>query len=155
MINPVLRNFLLSIAGVVLSLSSCTQEACNEETIPLVVATFYRTGSDSIRTADSVTVYGIGMEDSKLYDNAKKVQYLELPLDMDAASSGFVLKINAVTDTLRLNYSNYPHLVSEECGVTFFHSLESYSVSGSRVDTVIFRVRNVTTTYEENIRIFF
>jgi hypothetical protein len=155
MIISARRNLLSLLSGIILLQVSCTQESCYEETVPLMVATFYRTGSDEIRTADSVTVYGIGMENSRLYNNTKNVTYLELPLNASTDGCGFVMKINGITDTVRFIYKNYAHLISEECGITFFHTLESYEVTGNRVDTIIFRNSNITTTYEENIRIFY
>jgi hypothetical protein len=149
------RILLILLSGIIMFLVSCTQEACYEDTLPLVTATFYKTGSDEIRIADSVTVFGIGMENNKLYNNAKKVEYLELPLNASTGACGFVMNINGITDTVRFTYTNYAHLISEECGITFFHTLESYAVTGSRVDTIIFRNSNITTSYEENIRIFY
>jgi hypothetical protein len=126
-----------------------------EDTIPFIRATFYKTGSEQSTIPDSITVYGIGKESEKLYYRAKNVSVMELPLNASSETCGFVLKINATIDTLRFRYSNYSHLISKECGITFFHVLESYKVSGSKVDTIIIRNNNITTSHEENIRIFY
>ncbi len=146
---------LLMLSGSFLTLISCSQDACLEDTIPLLKATFYQTGSDIIRVPDSITVYGIGKENSKIYNKATGVSLIELPLDGSSEGCGFVMKINNVTDTVRFTYSNYPHIISRACGIVFFHNLSSYKVSGSEVDTIIFRNSNITTSDEENIRIFF
>jgi len=143
------------LSGSFLTLISCSQDACLEDTIPLLKATFYQTGSDVIRIPDSITVYGIGKENSKIYKKATGVSLIELPLDGSSESCGFVMKINNVTDTVRFTYSSYPHIISRACGIVFFHNLSSYKVSGSEVDTIIFRNSNITTSDEENIRIFF
>ena len=37
----------------------------------------------------------------------------------------FVIKINGVTDTIEFQYSSYPHLISKECGYTFYHHLDT------------------------------
>jgi len=146
---------LFLISGSFLTLISCSQDTCLEDTTPLLVATFYQTGSDIIRTADSITIYGIGKEDDKIYNSAKGISLIELPLDASTEGCGFVMKINTVTDTVRFTYTNYPHIISRACGIVFFHNLTSYKVSGSKVDTIIFRNSNITSSNEENIRIFY
>jgi hypothetical protein len=134
---------------------NCAPEACLEETISTLNATFYKTGSTQVSIADSITIFGIGKDTSKIYDKTLKVSFIKLPLDASSGTCGFVMKINDVTDTLRLTYTSYPHLVSKECGVVFFYTLKSYQISATTVDTIIFRNNNITTFNEENIRIFY
>lgn len=143
---------LLAITGLA---GSCTPESCLEETTSFLNATFYKTGSTQASVADSITVFGIGKETDKIYDNTHKVSLIKLPLDASSDECGFVMKINDITDTLRITYTSYPHLISKECGITLFFTLESYRVSGTTVDTIIIRNSNITTFNEENIRIFY
>ena len=150
----ILSWFIFLLALIRLS-AGCTADSCLEETTSTVNATFYKTGSTQASIADSLTVFGIGKETDKIYDKALKVSLIKLPLDASAAGCGFVMKINDVTDTLRFTYSSYSHLISKECGVTYFFILDSYRVSGTTVDTVIIRNNNITTFNEENIRIFY
>jgi Family of unknown function (DUF6452) len=142
------------LSGLILFILSCTPESCFEETSALLKATFYKAGSNTPNTADTLTVYGIG-NDSLIYDKALKVSTIKLPLDASSRTSGFVIKINEITDTLIFTYSSYPHLISKECGITFFYNLESYSVNGTKIDTIIFRNNKITNLNEENIRIFY
>jgi len=151
--TPSILIIILSVA--ILIFDSCVSESCFDETIPFIRASFYKTGSNQAAVPDSITVYGIGNESAKIYNKAKNVSVMELPLDASSEACGFVIKINTVTDTLRFSYSNYSHLISKECGITFFHLLETYKVSGSAVDTIIFKNNNITTSHEENIRIFY
>jgi len=134
---------------------NCTPESCLEETVSTLNATFYKTGSTQVSVADSITIFGIGKETNKIYDKTPKVSFIKLPLDASSGTCGFVMKINTVTDTLRITYSSYPHLISKECGLVFFFTLKSYQVSGTTVDTIIFRNSNIATFNEENIRIFY
>jgi hypothetical protein len=143
------------ISGLFLLIFSCTPESCFEETTSYLNASFYKTGSLIPTKADSLTIYGIGKEATKLYSKALNISKIKLPLNASAESSGFVIKINDITDTLTLTYSSFPHLISKECGITFYYTLKSYQVSGSKVDTIIFRNTNITTFNEENIRIFY
>jgi hypothetical protein len=145
----------LILSGLFLMLFSCTPESCFEETTSFLNASFYKAGSDTPTIADSLTIYGIGKETTKLYNKALTISKIKLPLNASSESSGFVIRINDITDTLTLTYSSYPHLISRECGITFYYILKSYTVSGSTVDTIIFRNNNITTLNEENIRIFY
>jgi len=136
---------------------SCSSEACLESTVATVKASFYKTGTDIPSTIDSLTIFGAGNDSTKIYDNAKKVSKITLPLNTSYGSSKFVLVINNITDTLVLYYTNYPYLISSECGISFFSTLDpdKYYVYGNRVDTIIFKNNNITTFDEENIRIFY
>lgn len=134
---------------------TCTPEQCFENTDALVHGSFYKAGSDKPTTADSITIFGIGKESDKIYDKAKNVSKISLPLNASSEKCGYVIKINNTIDTLKFTYSSYPHLISKECGISFYFYLISYQVSGSKVDTIIIRNNNITTFDEENIRIFY
>jgi hypothetical protein len=148
-------NLIIILPGLILILLSCTPESCFEETTSFLNATFYKAGSNTSTIPDSITVFGIGKEANYLYNKALNVSMIKLPLDASFQTCGFVMKINNITDTLKFAYSSYPHLISKECGITFFYTLDSYSVSGSTVDTIIIRNNNITTFNVENIRIFY
>lgn len=149
---------LISASVLIIALAhyiSCTPLSCTEETESLVNATFYKNRTDSIKPADSLTVYGIGRDSSKIYNKSLNVKIIQLPLDASVGTCGFVFKVNDIIDTLTLTYSSYPHLISKECGYTYYHILESYTVTGNNVDTIIFMNSRITTINEENIRIFY
>jgi hypothetical protein len=134
---------------------SCTPQSCTEETKSLVNGTFYKNGTDSIKAADSLTVYGLGRDTSKIYDKSLNIKTIQIPLDASVGTCGFVFKVNGITDTMTLTYKSYPHLISKECGYTYYHILDSYTVTGNTVDTIIFMNSRITTINEENIRIFY
>lgn len=148
-------NLAIILPGLIMFLFSCTPGSCFEPTTSYLNATFYKTGSNTATIPDSITVIGIGVDTVKIYDNALNVSMIELPLNASSDSCRFFIKINETTDTLMFTYSSYPHLISKECGITSYYNLESYRVSGTKVDTIIFRNINITTSNEENIRIFY
>ena len=133
----------------------CTPESCLEETTSFVNATFYKSGTNKLTAPDSITVYGIGKETNKLYSKSQKIATIKLPLDASSETCGFVLKINDKTDTLRFSYSSYPHLISKECGITFFYSLDTALVSGNAVNIIKISNKNITTFNAENIQIYY
>jgi hypothetical protein len=134
---------------------SCTPLSCTEKTESLVNATFYKNRTDSIKPVDSLTVYGIGRDTSKIYNKSLNVKNVQIPLDASVGTCGFVFQLNDIIDTLTLTYTSYPHLISKECGYTYYHILDSYTVTGNTVDTIIFMNSRITTINEENIRIFY
>jgi hypothetical protein len=150
---PATLAFILS--GLILLLLSCTPQSCFDETTALLKATFYKAGSNIPTKADTLTVFGIGKDTTRLYDSTLNVSTIKLPLDASSGTSGFVIKINDITDTLIFTYTTYPHLISKECGISFFYTLESYSVTGNKIDTILFRNNKITNLNEENIRIFY
>jgi hypothetical protein len=143
------------VAASALAWSGCTPESCYEETISGVKGGFYETGSGLNIATDSLTVYGVGMETELIYQNIKGRKDLVLFLDPALQSCSFVIIINDVTDTLTFNYTSYPHLVSKECGYTFFHTITSHSSTNNLIDTVLIRNPRIKIPYDENIRIFF
>ncbi|HEX2921368.1 MAG TPA: DUF6452 family protein [Bacteroidales bacterium] len=143
---------ILSFLAGLLLLISCTPESCIEDTEAYLKATFYK--SKTKVKPDSLSAYGFGMI-NPIYSGIRQISVARLPLNNGATTSEFILKIDTGTDTLTVNYSNYVHLVSKECGYTYFHNIEGITFGTGLIDSVW--VINPTTTNdnEENIRIFY
>lgn len=139
---------------LLLQAGSCVPQACLDEMEANAKASFYATGTGKLQTPDSVTLYGLGRDTSKIYDKASKVQTIEIPLDAGSDTCRFILKINGITDTVTLIYASYPHLVTKECGYTYYHTVDQIINTRIGVDFLI-NNRNITTANEENIRIFY
>ena len=147
-------NYLVAvIAAALLQMGSCTPEACLEETIANMKASLYSSGK--ILAPDSLTLYGLNMGSNRIYNNARNVKLALLPLNPSAESCGFVIRINRITDTILTWYASYPHLISKECGYTYYHTLDSLIFTNNIIDTIIIRNRSVTTVNEENVRILY
>jgi hypothetical protein len=135
---------------------SCTPESCFEETNAFVKVTFYNNATGKQFAPDSLTLFGLNMETNKLYNKALKVQPALLPLDANTGNCEFIVRINGVTDTLGLSYKSYPHLISKECGYSFYHTIDTtITVTNNSVDKIRMIKRNITTINEENIRIYY
>ncbi|MFN8242044.1 MAG: DUF6452 family protein [Bacteroidales bacterium] len=145
---------VLSIVVSVIMLISCTPQSCMEETIATAKASFYKTGFSSVSAPDSVSLVGIGVDTTFLYEKALKQKTVLFPLDGSRKTCSFVLKINGNPDTLRFYYNSYPHMISKECGLTLFHYIDSVT---SSVDTIKLVLINPTasTFNEQNLRIFY
>lgn len=155
--GPVIRVLVSSglflIAAIISH--SCTTGSCLEETESAAMAGFYETGTGNAIAPDTITVYGLGMESEPLYLKAANKKDLLLPLNPANGSSAFIITANGITDTITVVYSSFPHLISKECGYTMYNTIEKCSSTHNLIDTVFIQNPNVTTKYNENIRIFF
>lgn len=147
-------NLIIILSGLIQFLPSCSSESCFEETESFLKASFYNNVTGNLQAPDSLTVYGLNMESNKLYNKAVKVQPALFPLNSATTNCVFIIKINGITDTLEFRYNSYPHLVSKECGYTFYHKLDTDRVfTKHAIDNIYISKRNITTINEENIRI--
>ena len=152
------RKYLCLIPFSVI-LFSCTPESCMQETQSYVKGVFYLDGTDTAKSPDTLTIYGIGREESLLYNKSVKPAFVLLPLDASKESCSFVFIINSVVDTITLNYITYPHLVSKECGYAYFHKLqdpdELTSLTHNKIKGITIKDPSVVIPTAENLRIFF
>jgi hypothetical protein len=132
---------------------SCTPGACFEETNAYLKATFYSNTSKEKKTPESLTLFGLNNTDT-IYNKKSGIQPALFPLDASSGSCTFIIRINNVTDTMHIFYSSYPHLISKECGYTFYHKLDTAYTTGNAF-YIYKNSNNITTTNEENIRIFY
>jgi hypothetical protein len=155
--NFIPGNLTIILSGLILYLFSCTPESCLEETNAFVKASFYLSKTNKPTVPDSLTLYGIYMDTSKIYDKSIKIQPALIPLNNLTGRCIFIIKINGITDTLYLVYTSYPHLVSKECGYTFYHNLisDSLTFTTNIIDSIDIRKSAITTINEENIRIYY
>jgi hypothetical protein len=143
------------LSGVCLILNSCLEVACVDETEAYVKADFYSFASLKAAIPDSLTLYGISRDTNKIYNKAKITPPALLPLNDSTDYSLFVIRINGVTDTIDFRYWSYPHLVTKECGYTFYHSIDTVFYTKHTIDSVSKINENVTTINGENIRIYY
>jgi hypothetical protein len=145
--------FLVLMIAVCSAQYSCTPGACFEETNAYLKATFYSNATKEKLTPESLTLFGLNKSDT-IYKKKSGVQPALFPLDASSGSCIFIIGINNVTDTLHIFYSSYPHLVSKECGYTFYHRLDTAYTTGNAF-YIYKNSDNITTANEENIRIFY
>ncbi|MCX6255092.1 MAG: DUF6452 family protein [Bacteroidia bacterium] len=153
-IIPGIQIFILS--GLILFSFSCTPQSCFEETESFLKASFYDDVTKKILAPDSLTMYGLNMETNKLYNKTSKVQPALIPLNASAGNCIYIIRINGITDTIEFNYSSFPHLVSKECGYTFYHYLDTDRIfTKNAIHDIIISSRSITTINVENIQIFY
>jgi hypothetical protein len=153
-IRRILFIFLI-ISCVSIVIKSCASDACFEDTNSFLKATFYDNTTKRQTSPDSLTLFGANHESARIYNKASNVQPALFPLDPASDRSTFVIRINGITDTIQFLYSSYPHLISKECGYTFYQKLDTFFFSRNIIDYIYRSSNNITTLNEENIRIFY
>lgn len=150
-----LRSHLILISGFTIFLFSCSLGSCFEETESYVKASLFNKVLYKISAPDSVSMRGSGL-DSIIYKRATSLTIAKIPLNSSADTSAFIIKINAITDTVVFIYSSYPHLISKECGYTFYHHLEVPPLHTKHIiDSISIENANITNLNGENIRIYY
>ncbi len=146
--------YISLILLLIFNLQFCAPLPCTQETVATVKAFFYRTGTGNPIVADTVTLYGIGRDTSKIYDRQTGLSSINFPLDAGSDSCSFFLQLNMLADTVTFYYSDFPHLVSKECGYTYYYILTSITHKKPVLDYII-QNQTITTVNEENVRIFY
>jgi hypothetical protein len=153
LISTIMLAFTATVPVVIVS---CTTGACFDETNSYLKASMYSYSKKTALPVDSLTLYGLNHESDTIYNKSYRVNPVQFPLDASTGNSAFVIIINKVTDTISFSYSTYPHLISKECGYTFYHDLDTFPIyTKHAIDSVSLRKNKITTVNEENIRIFY
>lgn len=151
------RNLTIAsiLAGSFLLAYSCTPGACFDEMTAFMKTSLYRDSTGILTAPDSLSLWGVGMDTSKIYDAKKSLKQAFLPLDDSSVKCKFTIMINGVYDTLTAWYSSYPHLISKECGYSFYHNLDSVHTTNYKIVKISITKNSITNLSEENIRIYY
>ena len=102
---------------------------------------------------NNFTLYGSG-KDSLIYDSANSVTTFSFSMDMNALSSTMILQADSLADTLIINYTVVPVLVSYECGFTNTFEMNGLSYTRHFIDSVSLLKNIADLENEENLKIF-
>lgn len=135
---------------------ACTEGSCFDETESYLKATFYTTFNerDVALAPDTFSMSGLGLD--SIYKKTLTLKVALFPLNASAENSKFIITINKISDTVEFTYSSYPHLISKECGYTYYHQLVTDTILHTN-NKFRYQVMNKTITNlnVENIRIFY
>src|SRR5664279_4743778 len=127
---------IIILPCLILLMASCTPGSCFEETESYVKASFYSYETRKLTVPDSLSLNGLN-NDSIIYSRSDKVQPALIPLNASQDNCIFIIIINGVTDTIQFRYSSYPHLISKECGYTFYHHLDTDPIFTKHIITEV------------------
>lgn len=145
----------LIVAGLLSILDSCTPGSCLEETEAFLKASLYSYKTKKSAAPDSITVYGLGISGDSIYKKDNSVRIARFPLNPAADSSAFVVRINGTSDTVIFRHTSFPHLISKECGYTYYYYIQPPLFSRNIIDSIATKSQTVTNLNEQNIYIFY
>jgi hypothetical protein len=149
-------SLILIISGLFFAMVSCTPLTCFEDTESFVKASFYNYTTKARQAPDSITLYGVGRENLFLYKKAINVQPVLFAFNPWVTKCKYIIKINKITDTITFSYTSNLHLISKECGYTYYYTLTEKPVfTKNTIDSVSVSKGAITTVNEENIRIYY
>ena len=146
---------LVPVMLLVMVAESCADQACYDNTDPVMNTTILESGTGVTVKAGSIVVTGITATDTVEFVNAKTVSSFSLPLDPGNDVSTFYIVLDGITDTAVISYTRHPHLVSAECGYTFVSELTGVSTTHNIIDTLIIETKNVNLDGERNLNLFY
>jgi hypothetical protein len=149
-------SLILFVSALFAVVASCTPLTCFEDTESFLKASLYNYTTQVKQPADSISLYGIGNENILMYKKAIKIQPVLFALNPSADTCKFAIKINDITDTITFSYTSFLHLISKECGYTYYYTLSEIPVfTNNAIDSVSITKGSITTLNEENIRIYY
>jgi hypothetical protein len=179
------RGFLLFglLVSALSVFTSCEQNInCDQEKQSHFNIGFYTHKNGEVKDSliDNFTLNGIdrpdSLPDSILYNAVNNINRILLPPAPNQDYCDFVLffdsipeihTINtvvppvdtviyiAIYDTISLRYTRKLRLISPECGFTNDYKLEQITTSHNAIDSASIIKQEITSGYEENIKIFF
>ncbi|MGC9151693.1 MAG: DUF6452 family protein [Microbacter sp.] len=148
---------VLTATTMLLLVTNCSSTGgCHQSNYVQMTAGLHTLQNDTLKvfTLDSVWVAGVG-NDSVLYNNTPSVSQLILPLQENKNITQFVIRSNAVYDTLTCYHTNIPQYISLECGCEMNYQLDSVVTTRHRIKSVQIVQKNVINQPSENIQIFY
>ncbi|MBP6436875.1 MAG: hypothetical protein KA288_05695 [Paludibacteraceae bacterium] len=127
--------------------SACVEKECITYKHVLVGIELIQDTSNTVYTADSITVKGVG-SDEIIYDNAKNISSIYLPLKSVSNTTSFDIVLNETPFVLSITHQNIPQLLNIECGTVMFHKIEDATIDGE-IQAVI-QVENTHVQNREN-----
>ena len=159
-------HFILIVFFIVFLVSCSSDEQCRKDRYVKMSLSIYhleynQTTGQTTKTSlsvDSITVRGLTSEglnvDSILYNNQKKINKLEFPLNKFVPESKFVVTFNNTRDTITILHQNINEFLSLECGCLKVHSIDTVLTTNHYVDSVKIINHNVNTISTEHLQIY-
>ena len=150
-----LRFRIIALAFLTLLLPACSDQACYDDTDPLVNVSFFESGTGAVLKSDSVRVMGLLPQSPTELLKLRNVSGFQLPLNPAADTAVVVIILNGVADTATISYNSFVHFVSPECGYTFYNTITGLNTTHYIIDSLIIENNNITVDGERNLRLFY
>ncbi len=141
--------------------TSCSEEENCAIGRPMLWTTFYKPrelASDEWvgYKIDSLTVSIINPEtNDTIVNQQREVEYISLPLQYTAESSGIVLHFSqTLRDTIIFKHTNTPYFVSMECGTEMRQEVIEIDYTTHKIDSISVRNKETSRNAKDNLRFY-
>jgi glutaredoxin-related protein len=142
---------------LILFSSACVKNETCISANNLLMINLYEINSDTtaIETQfDSLTLYFKGREDSLIYDNAKSVKSIDIPLSDTTENLKIVIKINDGYDEIILQYKPYSVFRSTECGVIYRYEIIDFTYTTDKIAGILLENELIDENEAVNLNLF-
>ena len=157
-----MRYYLIVFSLLISVLVSCNDgNRCYESVDTLMVTSFSVNGFKPIKSLIIKGVNRNGVGDTLVNDSLSTLtKRYTLPLSVSADSTGFVIKVSGINDTLYIRHSMIINFISENCGFApdyvisgfrYTRGIDSVKISDAKVNPKSIEKK----TNDQNISIYF
>ncbi len=143
---------IIAIFIVVLVYACQTNRNCDTKE-SFVKIGFYN-GDEKAVSVEDVSLYGLGREDSLLYEN-QTISSVLMPLSSAVDSASFIFIFGSFTDTITVSYQTNMRFESNQCGFMADYSIDTVYHTKNAIDSMAQVNRIITNENEEHYKIFF
>lgn len=144
---------------VICILVACAKETtCSLPEIAVLQIGFYEYENSNSQTSQNILnidIFGIGREDTLLYQAPNDFNEIKLPLNHASDQSEYIIRTESFQDTLVINYQREAMLNESVCGYEVFFDLTEVSLTTNSFDSIAIQVSMVNFETREHVKIFF
>ena len=128
---------------------------CDKPTKFPVETTFYTSNSEALQDTiiKNITLYGIGREDSLLY-NGIDTNKLSFRLSPFSETTSIVIISDSKSDTLVFFYKRHLKMVSPECDFAMFFDIDQTLNTTNFIDSISLLDKTLDAGKKEHLQIF-
>ena len=147
---------VILLAVIVFPVFHSCREECPYKPRSLAGVDFHSVvdGTDQQSAVDSLSVRGLGREDSLFYRDRNNIRSMVLPVNGSAEESAFIIDVDKGTDTVWFSYRVIPRFLSPECGFVLNFELLNTGHTANIFDSVVIVTKDITSFDDTNIRIY-
>ena len=158
-IQEIYRNLLariiVSLVLVFVCFSCNINRPCDEQVRFPVNTVFYNIYDEEMKDTilENITVYGIGREDSLLYDQ-DTTRLISFRLSPYVDTTEIVIVFGLLYDTLTFYYSRELRMISPECGFAFLFDIRELNNTSNFIDSLSLIDPKLEDIEAEHLQIF-
>lgn len=142
-------------AGILLM--ACEKNECTQRFTSNVQGNFWRSDSLGLEQKQIIPVfslYGMGREDSMLYNQNVQIEVFVLPLSPEFDERSFVMSNDTIADTITFTYTSKLNLVNTVCGFVPNYTIRKVETTHNFIESIRIENDDVNSDEKNNLKIY-